>query len=63
MQNAFASKGGKLDPGGPPEIQRATIFNVATFFGWVTTAREVAEALTPTPALTQGAGGTVLPAS
>ncbi len=32
-------------PAGPPEIQRATIYNVATFFGWVTTAQEAAEAL------------------
>lgn len=32
-------------PGGPPEIQQATIYNVSTFFGWVTTAKEVTEAL------------------
>ena len=32
-------------PAGSPEIQAATIYNVATFFGWVTTAREVADAL------------------
>jgi ureidoacrylate peracid hydrolase len=32
-------------PAGSPEIQRATIHNVTTFFGWVSTAREVAGAL------------------
>ena len=32
-------------PAGPPEIQQATVYNVATFFGWVSTAAEVAEAL------------------
>ena len=32
-------------PAGSPEIQRATIHNVTTFFGWVTTAGEVAGAL------------------
>jgi len=32
-------------PAGPPEIQRATVYNVATFFGWVSTAQEVAGAL------------------
>jgi ureidoacrylate peracid hydrolase len=32
-------------PAGPPEIQRATVHNVTTFFGWVTTAEEVAGAL------------------
>jgi len=32
--------------GGPPEIQQATIYNVMTFFGWVTTTSEVASALT-----------------
>jgi hypothetical protein len=32
-------------PAGPAEIQRATIYNVSTFFGWVTTAEEVATAL------------------
>jgi ureidoacrylate peracid hydrolase len=32
-------------PAGSPEIQRATIYNVATFFGWVSTAAEVAGAL------------------
>ena len=32
-------------PGGPPEIQRATIYNVTTFFGWVTTVLEVTQAL------------------
>ncbi len=30
---------------GPPEIQRATVYNVATFFGWVSTAAEVAQVL------------------
>jgi ureidoacrylate peracid hydrolase len=32
-------------PAGSPEIQRATIYNVTTFFGWVSTAAEVAGAL------------------
>jgi ureidoacrylate peracid hydrolase len=32
-------------PAGPAEIQRATIYNVSTFFGWVTTAEDVATAL------------------
>ena len=32
-------------PGGPPEIQQATIYNVTTFFGWVSTAYEVTQAL------------------
>ncbi|TMD07903.1 MAG: isochorismatase family protein [Chloroflexi bacterium] len=32
-------------PAGPPEIQRATIHNVTTFFGWVSTAQEVVGAL------------------
>jgi len=32
-------------PAGSPEIQRATVYNVTTFFGWVSTAREVAAAL------------------
>jgi ureidoacrylate peracid hydrolase len=32
-------------PAGPPEIQRATVHNVTTFFGWVGTAREVAATL------------------
>ena len=32
-------------PAGPAEIQRATIYNVSTFFGWVTSAEEVATAL------------------
>src|SRR5919109_663952 len=31
--------------GGPPEIQQATIYNVATFFGWVTTTADVLRAL------------------
>jgi ureidoacrylate peracid hydrolase len=30
---------------GPPEIQLATVYNVSTFFGWVTTAEDVATAL------------------
>lgn len=30
---------------GPPEIQRATVHNVKTFFGWVTTAEDAATAL------------------
>jgi ureidoacrylate peracid hydrolase len=32
-------------PAGPPEVQRATVYNVTTFFGWVSTAQEVAAAL------------------
>jgi ureidoacrylate peracid hydrolase len=32
-------------PAGTAEIQRATIYNVGTFFGWVTTAEEVATSL------------------
>jgi ureidoacrylate peracid hydrolase len=32
-------------PAGPAEIQRATIYNVSTFFGWVTTAEDVATVL------------------
>jgi ureidoacrylate peracid hydrolase len=32
-------------PAGSAEIQRATIYNVQTFFGWVSTAEEVATAL------------------
>jgi ureidoacrylate peracid hydrolase len=31
--------------GGPAEIQQATVYNVATFFGWVTTTRDAAAAL------------------
>jgi ureidoacrylate peracid hydrolase len=30
---------------GPAEIQRATIYNISTFFGWVTTAEDAATAL------------------
>jgi ureidoacrylate peracid hydrolase len=32
-------------PAGTPEIQRATVYNVTTFFGWVSTTAEVAAAL------------------
>lgn len=32
---------------GPPEIQRATVYNVTTFFGWVSTMHEVTQALRP----------------
>jgi ureidoacrylate peracid hydrolase len=32
-------------PAGSPEIQTATVYNVTTFFGWVSTTREVAGAL------------------
>lgn len=32
-------------PAGSAEIHRATIYNVSTFFGWVTTAEDVATAL------------------
>jgi ureidoacrylate peracid hydrolase len=32
-------------PAGSPEIQQATVYNVTTFFGWVSTAAEVAAAL------------------
>jgi ureidoacrylate peracid hydrolase len=31
-------------PGGPEEIQRATVYNVERFFGWVSTTAEVAGA-------------------
>ncbi len=33
-------------PAGPAEIHKATLYNVRTFFGWVTTAEDVATALT-----------------
>jgi len=32
-------------PAGTPEIQQATVYNVTTFFGWVSTVRDVARAL------------------
>jgi ureidoacrylate peracid hydrolase len=32
-------------PAGPPEIQRATVFNVQTFFGWVANSENVVTAL------------------
>jgi ureidoacrylate peracid hydrolase len=32
-------------PAGSPDIQRATIYNVSTFFGWVTTSEELATSL------------------
>jgi hypothetical protein len=32
-------------PAGSPEIQRASVYNVTNFFGWVSTAAEVAQAL------------------
>lgn len=32
-------------PAGSAEIQRATVYNVSTFFGWVTTAEDVATSL------------------
>ena len=32
-------------PAGSPEIQRATLYNVRTFFGWVTTSEDVATTL------------------
>ncbi len=32
-------------PAGSPEIHAATVYNVKTFFGWVTTAQDVATAL------------------
>ncbi|HET7338247.1 MAG TPA: cysteine hydrolase [Candidatus Dormibacteraeota bacterium] len=32
-------------PAGSPEIQKATIFNVETFFGWVATSEDVTTAL------------------
>jgi ureidoacrylate peracid hydrolase len=32
-------------PAGPTEIHNATLYNVRTFFGWVTTAEDVATAL------------------
>jgi ureidoacrylate peracid hydrolase len=31
-------------PAGSPEVQRATVHNVTTFFGWVTRAKDVTEA-------------------
>lgn len=34
-------------PAGSTEIQRATVYNVQTFFGWVTTSEDVATALNP----------------
>ncbi|TMD63795.1 MAG: isochorismatase family protein, partial [Chloroflexi bacterium] len=48
-------------PAGAPEIQQATVYNVATFFGWVSTADEVVQALkAPTlPSLASGGGKTV----
>jgi len=39
-------------PAGSAEIQRATVYNVTTFFGWVITAHEVARALQSAPTLT-----------
>jgi ureidoacrylate peracid hydrolase len=45
-------------PGGPPVIQQATIYNVMTFFGWVSTVDEVCEAVrAPTPTLPRNGGG------
>jgi len=35
-------------PAGPPEIHNATLYNVRTFFGWVTKAEDVATALRKT---------------
>jgi ureidoacrylate peracid hydrolase len=35
---------------GSAEIQRATVYNVRTFFGWVTTSEELATALREAPA-------------
>jgi len=32
-------------PAGAPEIHQATLYNVRTFFGWVTTAEDVASAI------------------
>ncbi|HYM67572.1 MAG TPA: cysteine hydrolase [Patescibacteria group bacterium] len=32
-------------PAGPPEIQLATVYNVRTFFGWVTSSEEVTTVL------------------
>jgi ureidoacrylate peracid hydrolase len=32
-------------PAGPAEIQRATLYNVSTFFGWVTSSEDVATVL------------------
>lgn len=37
-------------PAGPPEVQRATEFNVSTYFGWVAAAEDVATALRAAPA-------------
>ena len=49
-------------PGGPPEIQRATVFNVETFFGWVSNARDVAQAISPSRS-GQGVNTALTPAS
>lgn len=35
-------------PAGPPGVQEATVYNVKTFFGWVSKAEDVATALTTT---------------
>jgi ureidoacrylate peracid hydrolase len=32
-------------PAGPPDIQKATVYNVTTFFGWVANSEDVATAL------------------
>jgi len=37
-------------PAGSAEIQRATVYNVRTFFGWVTTAEDLATTLREAPA-------------
>ena len=36
---------------GPPAIMASTIFNVESFFGWVSTAEEVTRALNQTVAV------------
>ena len=32
-------------PAGSPQVHQATLYNVRTFFGWTSTAEEVATAL------------------
>ena len=45
--------------GGSPDIQRATVYNVATFFGWVTTAAEVVPTSSTTPTLRRERGSEI----
>ena len=50
-------------PAGPPEIQRATVYNVTTFFGWVSSAKEVASALQDARRGTASPGSVPLPSA